>query len=281
MPATEQTWRDQKTLHFLFAISGTILFIATVWMFLADHNREWKVQQDTARQALLKADDWKIQHAQTAATEEQHAELESQLLTARAQPIDDKLLQEFMDEVRNYWVLRYQFDNPDASAAAAPQPDFTLVKKLQEELNGKQAEEESNVDKPEEVSDGDNSEVKELPGLAAEAAALRAKATAAEAALAQAQTEAADEMVKAADALKAVAAAAEADRPAAQAKADAAKEVAEAKANAIPELRQEAEAAAKAAMQAEVAAAATRQKLLDELNREDVSPDKFSDNRIL
>lgn len=281
MPATEQTWRDQKTLHFLFAISGTILFIATVWMFLADHNREWKVQQDTARQALLKADDWKIQHAQTAVTEQQHAKLESQLLTARAQPIDDKLLRDFMDEVRNYWVLRYQFDNPDASADAAPQPDFTLVKKLQEELNGKQVEEGPNGDKPDEGSDGDKPEVKEIPGLAAEAAALRAKANAAEAALAQAQTEAADEMVKAAEALKAVAAAAEADRPAAQAAADAAKEVAKAKTQAIAEFRQEAEAASDAAIAAEIKAATTRQKLLDELNREFVAPAKFRENRLL
>ena len=45
MPATEKTWRDIKKLHVTFAVSGVILLIATLWMFAADHGREWKNTQ--------------------------------------------------------------------------------------------------------------------------------------------------------------------------------------------------------------------------------------------
>ena len=45
MPATEQTWRDQKLLHLLFGITSLALLIATVWMFAKDHAREWKGYQ--------------------------------------------------------------------------------------------------------------------------------------------------------------------------------------------------------------------------------------------
>jgi cytochrome c2 len=253
MPATEQTWYDQNRLHLLFAISGTILFIATVWMLLADHNREWKVQQSQARNVLLTADRWKEEHLATAETEQKHAELQSALLTAQSQPIADELLQRFEQEVRDYWVIRYQFENPDASAESAPQPDFARVDKLHEELQA----------------------------LAATAAELRSKATTAQAELTQAETEAADALVKSTDAEKAAAAAGEAEKAAAQAAATAAKEASDIQSAAIAELRQAAAAASKAAMQAELKAGTVRQKLLDELNREFVAKVRFQENRLL
>ncbi len=42
MPATEQTWRNSKRMHLVFGISSVVMFVSTIWMLAADHNREWK-----------------------------------------------------------------------------------------------------------------------------------------------------------------------------------------------------------------------------------------------
>ncbi len=45
MPATEETYRRQTTLHLVFAISSIAMLLSTVWMVLADHIRPWKEVQ--------------------------------------------------------------------------------------------------------------------------------------------------------------------------------------------------------------------------------------------
>jgi cytochrome c2 len=45
MPATEQTWRNQKLLHVVFAVSSLLMAIATVWLLASDHLKEWKKWQ--------------------------------------------------------------------------------------------------------------------------------------------------------------------------------------------------------------------------------------------
>ena len=42
MPATESTWRDTSCMHRIFAVTGVVLTIGTVWMFWKDHARSWK-----------------------------------------------------------------------------------------------------------------------------------------------------------------------------------------------------------------------------------------------
>jgi cbb3-type cytochrome oxidase cytochrome c subunit len=45
MPATDETYRRQPTLHLVFAISSIAMLLATVWMVMADHLRPWKQVQ--------------------------------------------------------------------------------------------------------------------------------------------------------------------------------------------------------------------------------------------
>src|SRR5262245_41619878 len=45
MPATEETYRPQPTLHLIFAVSSIAMLLATVWMVMADHMRPWKQEQ--------------------------------------------------------------------------------------------------------------------------------------------------------------------------------------------------------------------------------------------
>ncbi len=50
MPATEETYRRQPTLHLVFAISSIAMLLSTVWMVMADHLRPWKqVQREFQR----------------------------------------------------------------------------------------------------------------------------------------------------------------------------------------------------------------------------------------
>jgi cbb3-type cytochrome oxidase cytochrome c subunit len=42
MPATEETYRKQSTLHLVFAVSSIAMTLSIVWMIMADHIRPWK-----------------------------------------------------------------------------------------------------------------------------------------------------------------------------------------------------------------------------------------------
>ena len=47
MAATDQHYRNQKTLDIVFAVSCVLMLISTIWMFVQDYNREFKqVQRD-------------------------------------------------------------------------------------------------------------------------------------------------------------------------------------------------------------------------------------------
>ena len=60
MPATEKTWRDQKVLHVVFGCTGLVLLISTVWMFGADHSRQWKEYQRTNRRVATTTTEWRM-----------------------------------------------------------------------------------------------------------------------------------------------------------------------------------------------------------------------------
>jgi cbb3-type cytochrome oxidase cytochrome c subunit len=45
MPASEETYRPQPSLHLIFAGSSIAMLLATVWMVMADHLRPWKQVQ--------------------------------------------------------------------------------------------------------------------------------------------------------------------------------------------------------------------------------------------
>ncbi len=42
MPATEETYRSQPTLHLVFALTSIGMMLSFVWMIAADHLRPWK-----------------------------------------------------------------------------------------------------------------------------------------------------------------------------------------------------------------------------------------------
>lgn len=97
MPATEQTWRDNKLLHLIFGISSLVMLLFTVWMLAADHSREWKGYQRQYRELEAWNAQARINAQQTAEFDARSAELHGELATAQATPPDEALVEQFVE----------------------------------------------------------------------------------------------------------------------------------------------------------------------------------------
>ncbi|RIK85228.1 MAG: hypothetical protein DCC67_04205 [Planctomycetota bacterium] len=99
MPATEQTWYNQKTLHVAFGASALLMAVATVLLMANDHNREWKDWQLKDRQK----DAWMIQARRDALADEYGERMdgnEEKIRSLDSQPLPPELISRFKDLVR-------------------------------------------------------------------------------------------------------------------------------------------------------------------------------------
>ncbi len=94
MPASEQTWYNQKLLHVIFGAVSLLMLVATFWLLAKDHNREWKDWQLDNR----KKEAWMIQ-AQHDSFKDQFAEkmadYDATMLSLQAEPIAPGLIEKF------------------------------------------------------------------------------------------------------------------------------------------------------------------------------------------
>lgn len=100
MPASEQTWRDQKTMHIIFGATALVMMIATLWLLAKDHNREWKDVQLTNRNKAA----WVIQARHDSLTDQYSGKLETydaDIRRAKSEPVDPAKIEEFKALVRN------------------------------------------------------------------------------------------------------------------------------------------------------------------------------------
>ena len=95
MPATESTWRNQALLHRIFAVSGVLLTLTTVWMFYKDHARSWKVIQPQALAVEQKMTLWREEQVEATELYRSHSLFEEQLRKAETGGIDPKLIADF------------------------------------------------------------------------------------------------------------------------------------------------------------------------------------------
>jgi cbb3-type cytochrome oxidase cytochrome c subunit len=75
MPASEETYYQQPTMHLVFAISSIVMLLVTVWMIAADHFRPWK-QVQREFQAVERA---KLDAAKKEKEEEQKQKYQAQI----------------------------------------------------------------------------------------------------------------------------------------------------------------------------------------------------------
>jgi mono/diheme cytochrome c family protein len=109
MPASESTWRNQRLLHRIFAVTGVSLLVATVWMLYADHDREWKHYHDKSREIDLAYNDWYELQYQTNEAIREHEELETRYREVLASPVDAQLLAAFKAEAESTEISAERF----------------------------------------------------------------------------------------------------------------------------------------------------------------------------
>ena len=100
MPATEQTWRNLKLLHVVFAVTAVALLLATVAMLTADHNRPWKKYAREFRALETWTAQARIDEQESKTYEARRTELDATLAESRRAPFDAGLAKEFLTEVR-------------------------------------------------------------------------------------------------------------------------------------------------------------------------------------
>src|SRR4051794_5829406 len=100
MPATEQTWRNQRTLHVFFGVSALVMAVATVVMMMRDHNREWKQWQLKDRHK----DAWMIESRRDALADQYSTRMdqfEEEIRKYDSQAYPPGLIDKFKTRVRD------------------------------------------------------------------------------------------------------------------------------------------------------------------------------------
>src|SRR4051812_14241867 len=99
MPATESTWRNMTTMHRIFAVSGVILTLATIWMFYKDHARSWKGYQKQGVDNDVYMAELREAQFRTQQAEADVARLSAAEEAARELAVDKSLIDAFAAEV--------------------------------------------------------------------------------------------------------------------------------------------------------------------------------------
>lgn len=114
MPATEETYRSQRALHIVFAVTSIAMTLAIVWMILDDHLRPWKKIQrefhkvETAKLEVQKSEERrKLDEKHKRDLEALDAEI------ARAQEIASKNARIIAEKKRELDKVRSRFDRLD------------------------------------------------------------------------------------------------------------------------------------------------------------------------
>ncbi|MFM8734470.1 MAG: PDZ domain-containing protein [Pirellulales bacterium] len=100
MPATEQTWRNLKLLHVVFAVAAVTLLVATVLMLTADHNRPWKKYAREFRNLETWTAESRIAEQDSKSYADRGSQLDEALAEARRADLDTGVAKAFVAEVR-------------------------------------------------------------------------------------------------------------------------------------------------------------------------------------
>jgi cytochrome c551/c552 len=123
MPATEQTWRDLKILHVVFAITAIVLLGSTVAMLVADHDRPWKTYARGFRDLETWSAAARVEQQDLAGYRSRGGELAAALAEARRAPLEPRLAEAFVAATKSV--------PEDAQAAARVEQDIADLAELQ------------------------------------------------------------------------------------------------------------------------------------------------------
>lgn len=87
-------------MHRIFAVSGVVLTIGTLWMFWKDHYRSWKTYQSNAVNVDLKLTQLRELQYSTGDAVVEHDRAAALLTQAKSRPLDEALLAKFKEEAQ-------------------------------------------------------------------------------------------------------------------------------------------------------------------------------------
>ncbi|WP_425616862.1 hypothetical protein NA78x_000523 [Anatilimnocola sp. NA78] len=102
MPATESTWRSMTLMHRIFAVTGVVLALCTIWMFYKDHFRPWKNTQAAVIEVDRRMTEMREEQFRTDEANKQVSQLTIEVSKARALPIDPAAILAFNAEMTEF-----------------------------------------------------------------------------------------------------------------------------------------------------------------------------------
>ena len=117
MPATEQTWRNLKTLHVVFGVSALVMLLVSIWMLAADHNREAKSLQKQFNRIETQYLEWRSKEQLTSNYLAKKTELEKKLTEARAEVPSQEAIDAFLALAEQRPEHNYKLDAVEKSYA--------------------------------------------------------------------------------------------------------------------------------------------------------------------
>lgn len=131
MPANEQTWRNQKSLHLVFGVTSIIMLLATIWMMAKDHNREWKVYQRQFRNVEAYTANARLNEQESADFYAHEKELKHKVEVAQSEMPPESVVAAFVSEaqaVSNDNRYGYRLDRIDRAKVDLQQAEILARK---------------------------------------------------------------------------------------------------------------------------------------------------------
>src|SRR4051794_34149122 len=154
MPATETTWRDTGRLHQVFAITGVLMTIGTIWMFWKDHARSWKHYQVQVNNVDIKINDLRQQQYETADAVTQHEIRAREVAESKARPVANALLEKFKADAGELedTLKRWKSAGHPYSLVAVDKERIDQESKKLAELSSKASQERKTADEADKAS---------------------------------------------------------------------------------------------------------------------------------
>jgi cytochrome c2 len=94
MPASEQTWRNQRIMHVVFGVTTAIMLVSTIWMIAKDYAREWKDYQADYFQISRWSDQATLRQTEVQSEHDLRAR-RAELRAAQSQAVQSATLDQF------------------------------------------------------------------------------------------------------------------------------------------------------------------------------------------
>src|SRR5712692_1679517 len=114
MAATDKTYREQRVLDIVFAVSCVLMLFSIVWMFVQDYNREFKHEQRTFRDV----EEAQAERAMLEKVPDADAVKQADLGVTQARATLEQIKKETAGEIHKLQIAKAQYEAESQSTKA-------------------------------------------------------------------------------------------------------------------------------------------------------------------